>query len=53
MDTTEIIVVVAGVAAIAFVLLYFFGEREAMTASDRSSNVIEPRSQRAQARRRA
>lgn len=28
MDTTEIIVVVAGVALIAFVLCYFFGEHE-------------------------
>ena len=28
MDTTEIIVVVAGVALIAFVLWFFFGEHE-------------------------
>ena len=33
MDTTEIFVVVAGVAAIAFVLWYFFGEREAVAAA--------------------
>ena len=28
MDTTEIIVVISGVIVIAFVLWYFFGERE-------------------------
>ncbi|MDQ3252300.1 MAG: cupredoxin domain-containing protein [Acidobacteriota bacterium] len=33
MDTTEITVVVVGVLAIAFVLWYFFGEREAAAAS--------------------
>ncbi len=32
MDTTEIFVVIGGVAAIAFVLWYFFGEREATPA---------------------
>jgi plastocyanin domain-containing protein len=33
MDTTEIVVVIIGVALIAFVLWYFFGERERTTAS--------------------
>ena len=33
MDTTEITVVVVGVLAIAFVLWYFFGEREAAAAA--------------------
>lgn len=33
MDVTEIIVVVGGVACVAFVLWYFFGEREATAAS--------------------
>ena len=28
MDTTEILVVIGGVALIAFVLWYFFGKRE-------------------------
>ncbi|MCY7376333.1 MAG: cupredoxin domain-containing protein, partial [Pyrinomonadaceae bacterium] len=33
MDTTEILVVIGGVALIAFVLWYFFGEREAAAAT--------------------
>ena len=41
MDTTEIIVVVGGVLAVAFVLWYFFGEREATTASLGASGVQE------------
>lgn len=32
MDATEIAVILSGAAAIAFVLWYFFGERERMTA---------------------
>ena len=32
MDTTEIVVIISGVALIAFVLWYFFGEREAAAA---------------------
>ena len=32
MDTTEILVVIAGVAAIAGVLWYFFGRREGVAA---------------------
>lgn len=41
MDTTEIIVVACGGVAIAFVLWYFFGEREATTASVGTSGVQE------------
>ncbi len=33
MDTTEILVVIGGVGLIAFVLWYFFGEREAAAAT--------------------
>ena len=33
MDTTDIMVVIGGVALIAFVLWYFFGEREAAAAT--------------------
>lgn len=33
MDAMEVIVLIGGVAAIAFVLWYFFGEREAIAAS--------------------
>jgi plastocyanin domain-containing protein len=33
MDTAEVIVVVAAIAAIGFVLWYFFGEREATAAT--------------------
>ncbi len=39
MDTTEIIVVIGGIAVIAFVLWYFFGEREAIQASTGASGV--------------
>jgi plastocyanin domain-containing protein len=41
MDTTEIVVVVAGLALIAFVLWYFFGEREAVSAEINESGVQE------------
>ncbi len=41
MDTTEVIVVTCGVLAVAFVLWYFFGEREATTASIGASGVQE------------
>ncbi len=41
MDATEIIVIVGGVAAILFVLWYFFGEREATAASVTESGVQE------------
>ena len=41
MDTAEIIVVVGGVALVAFVLWYFFGEREAAAAAVDESGVQE------------
>ncbi|HXG85542.1 MAG TPA: cupredoxin domain-containing protein [Pyrinomonadaceae bacterium] len=41
MDTTEILVVIGGVALIAFVLWYFFGEREAAAATIGSSGTQE------------
>jgi plastocyanin domain-containing protein len=41
MDTTEIVVVVAGVALIAFVLWYFFGERERVAARAGAGGVQE------------
>lgn len=41
MDTTEIIVIIGGVAAIAFVLWYFFGEREATAAQVTGNGVQE------------
>lgn len=41
MDTTEIIVLVAGLLAIAFVLWYFFGERESVAATVAESGVQE------------
>ncbi len=41
MDTTEIIVVIGGIALIAFVLWYFFGEREAIAAFTGASGVQE------------
>jgi plastocyanin domain-containing protein len=41
MDATEIIVVACGGVAIAFVLWYFFGEREAAAASVGTSGVQE------------
>lgn len=41
MDTLEIIVVLGGIALIAFVLWYFFGEREAVAATASESGVQE------------
>lgn len=41
MDATEIVVVVGGVAAILFVLWYFFGEREARAAPVTEGGVQE------------
>ena len=41
MDTTEIIVVIGGVSLIAFVLWYFFGEREATAAVFNEAGVQE------------
>ncbi len=41
MDTTEIFVLVAAAALIAFVLWYFFGEREAVAASVTDGGVQE------------
>lgn len=41
MDTLEIIVVVGGIALIAFVLWYFFGERQAVAATASESGVQE------------
>ena len=41
MDTMEIIAIVSGVLAIAFVLWYFFGEREATQAALGASGVQE------------
>ncbi len=41
MDWNEIAVVIGGVAAIAFVLWYFFGERESVAASVAESGVQE------------
>lgn len=41
MDTTEIIVLFGGIAAIAFVLWYFFGERERVAAQTDGSGVQE------------
>lgn len=41
MDTTEILVVAGGVALIALVLWYFFGEREAVAATETGSGVQE------------
>jgi plastocyanin domain-containing protein len=41
MDTTEIVVVVVGLALIAFVLWYFFGKREAVSAHVNESGVQE------------
>ena len=43
MDTVEIIVTTAGAALIAFVLWYFFGEREAVAATTGESGVQEVR----------
>ena len=41
MDTTEIIVVIGGVALIALTLWYFFGEREAIAAAVGESGMQE------------
>jgi plastocyanin domain-containing protein len=41
MDTTEIIVVVAGMALVALVLWYFFGERERVEAREAGDGVQE------------
>ena len=41
MDTSEIFVVIAGVALIAFVLWYFFGEKQRVAASLTSTGVQE------------
>jgi plastocyanin domain-containing protein len=41
MDGTEIGVVIGGAAAIAFVLWYFFGERESVAATTGASGVQE------------
>ncbi len=41
MDTTEIIVIFVGFALIAFVLWYFFGERESVAAQTTASGVQE------------
>jgi len=41
MDTTEILVVIAGVAAIGAVLWYFFGERQAVAARAGEGGVQE------------
>ena len=41
MDTNEIIVVTAGMAAVAFVLWYFFGEKERVAATVAASGVQE------------
>jgi plastocyanin domain-containing protein len=41
MDTTEIVVVIAGVASVALVLWYFFGERERVEARAAGDGVQE------------
>ena len=41
MDTTEILVVIGGVALIVFVLWYFFGEREGIAAAIGMSGMQE------------
>ncbi|HET7230710.1 MAG TPA: cupredoxin domain-containing protein [Longimicrobium sp.] len=41
MDTTEMVVLIGGVAAIAAVLWYFFGEREAVAARVTDAGVQE------------
>ncbi len=41
MDTTEIIVLVGGIALIGLTLWYFFGEREKVSASANESGVQE------------
>ncbi len=41
MDTAEIVVIIGGIAAIGFVLWYFFGERESVAAAVTESGVQE------------
>lgn len=41
MDATEVVVVIGGVGLIGLVLWYFFGEREAVTASANEAGVQE------------
>lgn len=41
MDTTEIVILIGGIAAIAFVLWYFFGEGERAVAHSDGSGVQE------------
>ncbi|MBA2494695.1 MAG: cupredoxin domain-containing protein [Acidobacteria bacterium] len=41
MDTTEILVIIGGIGLIAFVLWYFFGEREAASAETNESGLQE------------
>lgn len=41
MDTTEILVIIGGVAAIVLVLWYFFGERESVAATVTESGTQE------------
>ncbi|MGI8786937.1 MAG: cupredoxin domain-containing protein [Pyrinomonadaceae bacterium] len=41
MDTTEISVIIGGVVLIAFVLWYFFGEREQIAAAPNESGLQE------------
>lgn len=41
MDTTEILVIIGGVVLIAFVLWYFFGEREKIAAETNETGVQE------------
>lgn len=41
MDTAEIIVVIGGIGLIAFVLWYFFGEKEQVAATENASGVQE------------
>ena len=41
MDTAQIAVIIGGIAAIVFVLWYFFGEREKVAASVSESGVQE------------
>lgn len=39
MDTTEIVVIIGGVALVGVVLWYFFGEREQVAATQKASGV--------------
>ncbi|MGB7923571.1 MAG: hypothetical protein WCF57_10035 [Pyrinomonadaceae bacterium] len=40
MDSTEIAVITGGVASIAFVLCYFFGERDSVAAAVNKNEVL-------------